>query len=111
MVVGSVVVRGEALAHHPVVGPVMGPGADVAGPEAEPGGRHGLLHRGPIEQHRTVARESAVQLVARALKYDLVSGGQWWAEIRQQQLETSVLLRGKSMQFSSESCRNVEQVK
>ena len=65
--------RGEALAHHAMAGPVMRPGADVAGPEAEPGGRHGLLHRGPIEQHRTVAREPAVQLVSRALQCYLVS--------------------------------------
>ena len=71
--VGSVVVRGKALAHHPVVGPVMGPGADVAGPEAEPGGRHGLLHRGPIEQHRAVAGEAAVQFVAGALQRNMVS--------------------------------------
>ena len=68
MVVGSVVVRGKALAHHPVVGPVMGPGADVAGPEAEPGGRHGLLHRGPIEQHRAVAGEPSVQVVPGTLQ-------------------------------------------
>ena len=61
--------RGEALAHHAMAGPVMRPGADVAGPEAEAGGRHGLLHRGPIEQHRTVAGEAAVQLVSRALQY------------------------------------------
>ena len=100
---------GQTLAHHPVVG--VRPGADVARPQSQSGGGHGLLHGGAVEQHGTVAREPAVQLVARALKYDLVSGGQWWAEIRQQQLETSVLLRGKSMQFSSESCRNVEQVK
>ena len=72
--VRSVVVRGQALAHHAMAGPMMRPGADVAGPEAEAGGRHGLLHRGPIEQHRAVAGEAAVQLVSGALQCYLVSG-------------------------------------
>ena len=58
--VRSVVVRGQALAHHAMVGPVVGPGTDVAGAEAETGGRHGLLHGGPIEQHGAVAGEAAV---------------------------------------------------
>ena len=71
--VGSVVVRGEALAHHPMVGSVVRPGTDVAGPQAQTSGRHGLLHRGPIEQHRAVAGEPAVQLVSRALQCYLVS--------------------------------------
>ena len=71
--VGAVVVRGEALAHHPMVGPVVGPGTDVAGAQAEAGGRHGLLHRGPIEQHRAVAGEAAVQFVSGALQWNLVS--------------------------------------
>ena len=92
--------RGEALAHHAMAGPVLRPGADVAGPEAEPGGRHGLLHRGPIEQHRTVAREPAVQLVSGALQVNNVSD-------RDQMLQP----RGKSMQFSSKICISVEQVK
>ena len=83
-----------------MVGPVMRPGTDVAGPEAEPSGRHGLLHRGPIEQHRTVAREPAVQLVSGALQVNNVSD-------RDQMLQP----RGKSMQFSSKICINVEQVK
>ena len=65
--------RGEALAHHAMAGPVMRPGADVAGPEAEASGRHGLLHRGPIEQHRAVAGEAAVQFVSGALQWNLVS--------------------------------------
>ena len=65
--------RGQTLAHHAMAGPMMRPGADVAGPEAEAGGRHGLLHRGPIEQHGAVARETAVQLVSRALQCYLVS--------------------------------------
>ena len=73
-VVASVVVRGEALADHPVVG--VGPGADVPRAQPQPGGRHGLLHRGPVEQHRTVAGEAAVQLVAGALKTKAVSDDQ-----------------------------------
>ena len=73
--VGAIVVRGETLAHHPMVGPVVGPGTDVAGAQAEAGGRHGLLHRGPIEQHRAVAGEAAVQFVSGALQWNLVSGG------------------------------------
>ena len=66
--VGSVVVRGKALAHHPVVGPVMGPRADVAGPEAEPGGRHGLLHGGAGHHQGAETGEATVHLVARALE-------------------------------------------
>ena len=73
--VGAVVVRGQALAHQTMVGPVVGPGTDVAGAEAEPGGRHGLLHGGPVEQHRAVAGEAAVQFVSGALQCNPVSGG------------------------------------
>ena len=98
--VGSVVVRGQALAHHAVVGPVVGPGTDVARAEAEAGGGHGLLHGGAVEQHGTVAREPAVQLVSGALQVNTVSD-------RDQMLQP----RGKSMQFSSKICINVEQVK
>lgn len=64
-VVGSVVVRGKALADHAVVG--VGPGADVPGAQPQTSGWHGLLHRGPVEQHGTVAGEAAVQLVSGSL--------------------------------------------
>ena len=98
--VGSVVVRWEPLTHHAMVLPVVGARADVAGAEPESCGRHGLLHRGPIEQHRAVAGEPAVQLVSGALQVNTVSD-------RDQMLQP----RGKSMQFSSKICINVEQVK
>ena len=71
--VGAVVVRGQTLAHQTMVGPVVGPGTDVARPQAEAGGRHGLLHWGPVEQHRAVAGEAAVQFVAGALQRNMVS--------------------------------------
>ena len=97
-VVGAVVVGGQTLAHHPVVG--VRPGADVARPQSQSGGGHGLLHGGAVEQHGTVAREPAVQLVSGALQVNTVSD-------RDQMLQP----RGKSMQFSSKICINVEQVK
>ena len=64
-VVGPVVVGGKALADHAVVG--ERPGADVPRAQPQTSGWHGLLHRGPVEQHGTVAGEAAVQLVSGSL--------------------------------------------